>query len=95
MQFKNSDHAEWDAAGLKDYSEFSIKVRHIEKVDEFNFAEYLVGQWYWPDKEKLTIYYGSYGNYNSPGASAYTYAEIFESEEDFRMALAKWDAKLT
>jgi hypothetical protein len=37
------------------------------------------------------IYSGSFGNYNSPGADAYTNAEVFDDLEEYRAEVARWE----
>jgi hypothetical protein len=81
----NFDHKEWDDAGLKDYADF------VDCVTFFNQSDYgdgcLEGEWFYDDADTLTIYYGSFGNYNSPGASNYTYADVYGADEKAEFAL--------
>lgn len=72
------DHKSWDAAGLKDYGDFSDMVEYINQRD---IGDQLEGEWYYCDDETRTIYSGSFGNYNSPGASSYTNAEVYDEDE--------------
>lgn len=82
------NHKEWDDAGLENYEDFSDKIEYVNQREIGDCSE---GEWFYiadkprPDGSKV-IYHGTFGNYNSPGASSYTYAEIFENapcdEED-------------
>ena len=90
--FTASNHHEWDAAGLQDYSDFSDKITHCNQVECGDVNQ---GEWYYIPDEPLTkgphigcrvIYSGSFGNYNSPGASSYTYANIYECDDDDEMS---------
>jgi hypothetical protein len=91
--YNASEYAKWEAAGLKDYGDF------CECVEYVNQSEYgcdqLEGEWYYCDDETLTIYYGTFGNDNSPGASCYTDADVYSEEEraDYEAAKAEWEAQ--
>ena len=81
-EFRMSD-AGWDKAGLthgRDHMEF------VECGEDY-------GSWWDADDEGLVIYWGTYGNYNSPGASHYTWATIYSTVAEYRAALAEWEAK--
>lgn len=84
------NHKDYAAEGFKDFSEYSDGIEYV------NQSEYgddcLEGEWYYGDDEALVIYSGSFGNYNSPGADSYTNAERFETAEEYREELAKWEA---
>lgn len=84
------NHREWEAASLKDYGDFAECVAYVNQ-EEDGF-EQLRGEWFADDVDALTIYWGSFGNYNSPGASSYTYACVYDCLEDFQAALAEWEA---
>lgn len=81
------DHKEWKEAGLKDYCEFSYRTTYCNQK---TFGDTTEGEWWYADPEKLVIYSGSWGNYNSPGADSYTYAEIFDDPKEFEEAVAAW-----
>jgi hypothetical protein len=104
-------HAEWEENSLADYGDFSDMVEFVNQGEDA-FSGY--GEWYYIPDEVLppmqgvdyegktpnerAIYFGTYGNDNSPGASHYTYAEIFDmdDEEDaaeFEARKAEWEAK--
>lgn len=79
------NHAEWQRHGLDDFSDFAECINEIN-VGEDAFSGY--GEWFYVPDEPLpsgdrVIYYGSWGNDNSPGASLYTHATLFDvtSEE--------------
>ncbi len=60
---------------------------------EPNGADCNRGDWYIADDASLTIVWGTFGSYNSPGDSHYTYGTVFASESDYKTALAEWEAK--
>lgn len=117
QSYRASDHQEWDAAGLD-----AILGKHeMEYCDqEDDGFQMWRGSWYVADDDTRTIISGTFGNDNSPGASHYTYAEVFsvssdpwdddakedfdteeefraelevEAEDEYRAALAEWEAK--
>lgn len=82
------NHAEWQRLGLADFAEFADRINEIN-VGEDAFSGY--GEWWYAPDEPLpngdrVIYYGSWGNDNSPGASQYTHASIFNGSDDDEMA---------
>jgi hypothetical protein len=95
------NHEQWQRHGLKDYADFA------EHATFCNQAEYgdgqLEGEWFYIDDEPLpngsrVIYFGSFGNDNSPGASAYTNAEVFDGGDpdemaEFTLRAREWEAK--
>ena len=87
------DHEEWDSAGLKDYGDFAECVSYVNQREYGDGS--LAGGWYYCDDETRTIYSGSFGNDNSPGASMYTYADVYGEEEadEYAADKARWDAK--
>lgn len=92
------DHREWEKQGLKDYGDFAEAISE-RNMGEDNFSGY--GDWFYVDEDVTlcgdrVIYFGSWGNDNSPGASTYTNAELFDTanEEDmaeFRERVAEWE----
>ena len=105
---KASDHAEWEQNSLADYGDFSDMVEYCNQGEDA-FSGY--GDWYYIPDDPLApmkdvreykanervIYFGSYGNDNSPGASHYTYAEIFDMDDEddaaeFEKRKAEWEA---
>lgn len=89
-----ANHAEWDENSLADYGDFSDMVEYVNQGEDA-FSGY--GEWYYIPEEVLppmkgvqyegkpnerVIYFGSYGNDNSPGASHYTHAEIFDMDDE-------------
>ena len=77
------NHAEWQRHGLADYSDFADQITEcIVGEDSFSGC----GEWFFVPDEPLpngdrVIYFGSWGNDNSPGASTYTNAEIFDGND--------------
>ena len=105
---KASDHAEWKQNSLADFGDFSDMVEYVNQGED-SMSGY--GDWFYIPSEPLApmkdvgeykanervIYFGSYGNDNSPGASHYTHAEIFDmdNEDDaaeFEKRKAEWEA---
>ena len=87
--YRASDHKEWDTAGLD-----AIQNRHeMEYVNqEDDGADCLRGEWFIADDETRTLIHGTFGNHNSPGASHYTYADVYDDETEYRAALAEWES---
>ena len=66
-----------------DYGDFADQITECN-VGEDAFSGY--GEWFFVPDEPLpnndrVIYFGSWGNDNSPGASMYTNAEIFDGDD--------------
>lgn len=80
--YRAYDHKGWSEAGLKDFGDYA------ECVEYINQAEYgdgqLEGDWYYCDDENRTIYYGTFGNFNSPGAEHYTSANVYADMDDYQ-----------
>ena len=75
------NHDDWNRYGLSDYGDFADQITEVN-VSEDSFSGF--GEWFFVPTEPLSngdrvIYFGSWGNDNSPGASAYTNAEIFDA----------------
>ena len=75
------NHDEWERQGLADFSDFADQISECN-MGEDSFSGF--GEWYYVPDEPLpngdrAIYFGSWGNDNSPGASTYTNAEIFDA----------------
>lgn len=88
-------HREWDAAGLADYSDFSERTQECNQGEDA-FSGY--GDWYYIPDEPLSeghrvIYWGSWGNDNSPGASSYTHAEVYDMGDEDDVAQYDKDVK--
>ncbi len=90
ISISGTDYTAWAAHGLDE-----LQARHeMEFVNqEEDGPDQLCGEWYIADDEKRVIIYGTFGNYNSPGASHYTEAEVYDDEDEYRAALAEWEAK--
>ncbi len=83
------DHKDWEVYKLADYGDFSECISECNVRDDY--ADSTAGDWFYVPDETLTneqgtfrvIYYGSWSNYNSPGASHYTHAELYDvADED-------------
>lgn len=89
------DHAEWERNSLQDYCEFSDMIHECNQADR---GDHSVGCWFYipeavlpPMKDvdyggrtpnERAIYTGTWGNDNSPGASHYTSAEIYDMDDE-------------
>lgn len=74
------DQDEWKRHGLADFSDFADQISE-RNMGEDSFSGF--GEWFFaPDEPQpngdRVIYFGSWGNDNSPGASTYINAEIFD-----------------
>ena len=86
---------EWDSLGLADYSDFS------DKTTECNMEELgdgTRGEWFYIPEGVLpngdmVIYWGTWNDDHSPGASCYTYAEVYDpsEKEDYLKGVKHWE----
>jgi hypothetical protein len=93
-------HEEWTRHGLADFGEFADMITECN-VGEDAFSGF--GEWFFVPNDPLpnndrVIYFGSWGNDNSPGASCYSYAEVFEMNDaedaaEFKRRVKEWEAK--
>jgi len=92
ISFNAFNHKEWASYNLADYADFSEKISEIRQRDIGDCTE---GTWFYIPDEPHTvedqgtfrvIYHGTWGNYNSPGASSYTNAELYDIEDADDMA---------
>ncbi len=83
------NHKEWEAAGLLSFEDFSDAIEYVNQRD---IGDQLEGGWWYSDDDKMTIYTGTFGNYNSPGASSYTKADIYDDADEFKAEIAKLEA---
>jgi hypothetical protein len=77
------NHREWAKYGLADYGDFADMVTECNQGEDA-FSGY--GEWYYIPDDRLAnndavIYFGTWGNDNSPGASSYTNADIFDMDD--------------
>jgi hypothetical protein len=93
MNYNAFNHKAWAEAGLKDFGDFA---ECVEYVNQFELGDgTLEGEWYYCDDETRTIYTGTFGNYNSPGASSYTNADVYDEDEieEYNAEKAKLEAQ--
>lgn len=84
-----TDHKQWAALNL----DTVLDAHEMEYVNqEDDGCDSLAGEWYVADDERRVIISGTFGNDHSPGASHYTSAELYDNEDEYRAALAKWEA---
>lgn len=91
---------EWTRLGLADFGDFADQINECN-VGEDSFSGY--GEFFFVPDEPLpngdrVIYFGSWGNDNSPGASMYTHAEIFDVSDpdqlaEFTLRVQEWEVK--
>ena len=74
----NFNHKEWEQHGLKDYGDF---VDEVGECNQMDYHDHSTGEWFYVNEDAKTIYFGTWVNDNAPGASSYTYAEIFDAED--------------
>lgn len=79
---------EWREAGLGDVS---LECAEFVNQSEYGDAE-LEGEFFIADDYNAVIVCGSFGNYNSPGCTGCTHAEFYDSREEYRAALEKWES---
>lgn len=88
-----SEYREWERFGLSDNpTEFA---EFINQEDDY--GDSMRGEWYYAPDELVTvdgeslrvIYYGTFGNYHSPGACHYTYAELYADGDDYEGDIAQ------
>lgn len=94
------NHAEWQRHGLAAFSDFADQISE-RNVGEDAFSGF--GEWFFVADDPLpngdrVIYFGSWGNDNSPGASMYTHAEIFDGDgpdelAEFTLRVYEWESK--
>jgi hypothetical protein len=91
------NHGEWVQHNLMDYCDFAEQITECN-TGEDSFSGF--GEWFFVPDEPLpsgerVVYFGSWGNDNSPGASSYTNAEIFDSTEDdeFQRRVKHWEGQ--
>ncbi len=76
------NHREWQRLGLADYGDFADRVSECNQQE---WADHTTGEWFFipddplPNNDRV-IYFGTWGNDHSPGASSYTSAEIFDMD---------------
>lgn len=84
--YRASDHRDWAAAGLKDFTEFSDCVEYVnERESGYGDCE---GEWWYADDDTLTVYGGTHGNDHSPGASSCTFANVYDNVDEYRARVA-------
>lgn len=94
------NHQEWRRYGLADYGDFADMVAECNQGEDA-FSGY--GEWFYIPDEPLAnnnrvIYFGTWGNDNSPGASSYTNAEIFDMDDaedaaEYAKRVQEWESQ--
>jgi hypothetical protein len=94
------NHREWKRHNLADYGDFADMVTECN-VGEDAFSGY--GEWFYipddplPNNDRV-VYFGTWGNDNSPGASSYTNAEIFNMDDaadvaEYAKRVKEWEGQ--
>ncbi len=89
VNYRASDYRDWDAAGLKDFGDYSECVEYREQSE--CYGDSLEGGWFYGDDDSLTIYTGTFGNDHSPGASHYTAADVYDDPDEYRAEVKRLD----
>lgn len=84
------NHREWAERGLKDFSDFADCVSYINQK-EYGDGQ-LEGDWFFADDDTQTVYFGTFGNDNSLGASSYTFADQYQTQEEYLAEVARLEA---
>ena len=83
-----SYHDEWERMGFRD--DLPGDATYFNQRPDY--GDCYRGQWFTTDDERRVIYWGTFGNYNFPGASGYTYAEVYPDAETYAAAVAELEA---
>jgi len=92
------NHQEWARYGLQDYGDLADMVTECNQGEDA-FSGY--GEWFFIPDDPLpgndrVIYFGTWGNDNSPGASSYTHAEIFDMDceaAEYEERVKEWESQ--
>lgn len=76
-----SDRRDWESIGLKEFGDYAESVQYFNQRE--CFGDCLEGEWFADDPDSLTVYRGTFGNDHSPGASIYTWAEVYDGPTEF------------
>lgn len=97
MGYSAFNHKLWAERGLKDFGDYADCVSYINQVEQGD--DTLEGEWFYAEDENKTIYFGTFGNDNSPGASSYTWATQYKNnpgeswgDVDFAAEVARLEA---
>ena len=94
------NHDEWERHGLAKFSDYAERITECNLGDG-SFGPF--GKWFFVPDEPLpsgnrVIYFGRWGNDDSPGASSYSHAEIFdvvnpEDAKAFENRVRHWESQ--
>lgn len=76
-----SDRREWESLGLKEFGDYAESVQYFNQL--VCYGDSLQGEWFADDPDSLTVYGGTFGIDHSPGASIYTWAEVYDDPAEF------------
>lgn len=78
-----------------DYADYCDCISYCNQGTEYGDSGY--GDWFYtPDTSLATgervIYFGTFSNSHSPGASHYTYAAVYDNADEYATDLKKWES---
>lgn len=75
--------------------DFPYFVQHLLDESEPSYCNQTddSGEWFLADALGMTVVFGTYGNYNSPGAADYTYATVYQTREEYESAVLLWEER--
>lgn len=85
-----ADSVAWDDESLMAYADFAEYATFVLQTEHADGQ--LSGYWWHGDEPSRTVYGGIHGLHNSPGASGYTWAVVFDELEHYEDAVARCKA---
>jgi hypothetical protein len=79
---------DYETNGFLRFEKFSDKVTYCNQ-EEFGGGNR--GDWYYCDDDTLRVYFGTFSDSHSPGASYYTYADYYETQAEYDAVKAEWE----
>ena len=81
---------QWEDLGL-----YKVLQKHEMTFcrQEQDMEDTFQGSWWAADDETLTIFHGTFGDSNSPGASHFTCAQICSDEETYQREVKYWESQ--
>lgn len=80
-------HARWEEADLMDHANFAEFTTFVWQTEHGDGT--LSGSWWHGDEPTRTVYGGIFGTHNSPGASGYTWAVVFDDVNNYEDAVSR------
>ena len=79
-----------DVEGRQDFSDYADCVEYCNQRTVY--GDSLEGDWFYADDVNGLIYSGTFGNDHSPGASHYTYCDVYDTREEYQRAKTEWES---